>query len=57
MIKNRGTKATTLATEAAKKKLNPENRDSLEDFKLKRFTQIANKVSTNRDAAQLAKSK
>ena len=57
MIKNRGTKATTLATEAAKKKLNPDNRDSLEDFKLKRFTQVANKVSTNRDAALLAKSK
>ena len=51
MVKTRVTKAHTLATEAAKKKLIPDERDSLDNFKLKRFTQVASKVATNRDAA------
>ena len=38
VVKNRGTKAHTLASEAAKKKLIPEEKDSLDNFKLKRFT-------------------
>ncbi len=55
-MKTRVTKAHTLATEAAKKKLIPEEKDSLDNFKLKRFTQVASKVTTNRVDAALTKS-
>ena len=51
VVKTRVTKAHTLATEAAKKKLIPDERDSLDNFKLKRFTQVPSKVVTKRDIA------
>ena len=51
MVKTRVTKAHTLASEAAKKKLIPDEKDSLDNFKLKRFTQVPSKVATKRDAA------